>query len=194
MRGLLLAGAMCAGLLLAAQPAHSQESQAEAQERALLDRVGRWKIINTAIFVALLGWYLTKKGPAFFQTRSADIQKTIQEATGLKLEADYRYSEIDRKMANLAGEVKKIREQAEAEMEREHGRMKHETELEISRIRHNAVNEIEALRQEAANHVQYHTAQLALEQAERQLQDRLSRGEAGELTDDFIRLVERGNN
>ncbi|HLH04504.1 MAG TPA: hypothetical protein VKX25_17190 [Bryobacteraceae bacterium] len=196
MRRVLLSLVFCAGLL-AVVPGHvqaQQESQAEAQETALLDRVGRWKIINTAIFAVLLGWFIAKKAPGFFQARSSDIQRAIQEATGLKLEADYRHSEIDRRMANLAGEVKKIRDEANAEMEREHGRMRHETETEIERIRHNALNEIEALRKEAADRVQLHTAQLALEQAERQLRERFARGEQAGLIDDFVRLVERSNN
>src|SRR5690349_12399682 len=61
MRRFLIQGALCAGLLFVATPLHSQETKAEEQEKALLDRVGRWKIINTAIFIALLGWYIAKK-------------------------------------------------------------------------------------------------------------------------------------
>src|SRR5579884_430265 len=98
MRKAVLQAILCAGLLVIVCPVHAQEqeSQREAQEKALLDRVGRWKVINTAIFAVLLGWYIAKKAPRFFQARSSDIQRAIQEATGLKLEADYRHSEIDR--------------------------------------------------------------------------------------------------
>jgi F-type H+-transporting ATPase subunit b len=186
--------ALCAGLLFVALPAHSQQNQQEAQETAELDRLGPWKLINTALFAALLGWFIAKKAPAFFQARSADIQKAIQDATGLKLEADYRYSEADRKMANLAAEVQKIRDQGRAEMEREHARIQRETQTEIERIRHNADNEVEALRKEAAQRVEYHTAQRAIERAERRLSDRFAQGEPSGLIDDFIRLVERGKN
>jgi F0F1-type ATP synthase membrane subunit b/b' len=191
-RQALLQVTLCVGLAIVALPAHAQESQ--AQETALLDRVGRWKVLNTAIFVVLLGWFVTKKAPTFFQARSSDIQKAIQEATGLKLEADYRHSEIDRKMANLAGEVQKIREQGEVEMQREHGRIQQDTQTEIERIRHNAANEIEALRQEAADRVQLHTAQLALGQAERSLEERFAHGEPIGSIEDFVRLVQRSNN
>ena len=192
-RSLLLGSALCAGLLWIPMHAHAQESEA-AHETAPADHAGRWKVINSAIFAVLLGWYIARKAPGFFQARSSDIQRAIQEATGLKLEADYRYSEIDRKMANLAGEVKKIRDQARAEMEREQGRIRHETEVEIERIRHNALNEEEALRQEAADRLQVRTARLALEEAERRLRARFAQGDSSGVVDDFIRLVERSKN
>ncbi len=170
----------------------AQESQ--AQETAELDRVGPWKLINTGIFVALVAWFLAKKGPQFFNARSADIQKAIKDATGLKIEADFRYSDIDKKMASLGAEVDKIREQAKLEMEREHDRVRQQTEVELEHMRKNASNEIEALRIEASDRVQLHTAQIALGLAERRLQDRFSQGEPDNLVGDFIRLVDRGKN
>ena len=189
----VLSLAFCAGLLLlgGAIHAHAQET---AQETAALDRVGRWKIINTAIFVAGLAWFLAKYSPRFFNARSADIQKAIKDATGLKIEADFRYSEIDKKMASLPQEVERLKAEGRAEMDREHDRIRRETEAEVERIRANADNEIDALRKDATGRVQLHTAQLALGLAERRLQDRFSQGEPGDLIDDFIRLVERGKN
>jgi F-type H+-transporting ATPase subunit b len=198
MQRLLLGGTFWVGLLLLSGSIHifAQESQSQqkAEETAALDRVGKWKIINTAIFVAGMGWLIAKYAPSFFNARSSDIQKAIQDATGLKIQADFRYSEIDKKMANLAGEIAKIRAQADVEMEREHSRIQHQTELEVERIHQSAPNEIEALRQEAANNLQLQTARVALEMAERRLQQRFAQGEPGNPVDDFIRLIERGKN
>jgi F-type H+-transporting ATPase subunit b len=194
---LLLRGTFCAGLLFFAGSIHAfaQDSQSQQQdETAALDRVGKWKIINTALFVAGMGWLIAKYAPSFFNARSSDIQKAIQDAMGLKIQADFRYSEVDKKMANLAGEIGKIRAQADLEMEREHNRIRHQTELEVERIHHSAPNEIEALRQEAANNLQLQTARMALEMAERRLQQRFAQGEPGNPVDDFIRLVQRGKN
>jgi F0F1-type ATP synthase membrane subunit b/b' len=79
-------------------------------------------------------------------------------------------------------------------MERAHQRFRHETELELERIRHNVQAEIEALRKEGADQVRRHTAQLALNSAERRLRDRFAAEDPTPLIDDFIRLVERGKN
>lgn len=169
-------------------------AQETPQETAILDAVTRWKIINTAIFAAFVGWALWKYAPRFFNARSVDIQKAIEDATGLKLEADYRYSEIDRRMASLAEEVKRMREQAEAEWEREHQRLRDEAESDIRHINQNVRNEIEAFRLEGSQQLRRHTANLALALAERRLHERFARPESGNMVDNFIHLVERGNN
>jgi len=192
----LLPLAFCAGLLFLGCSGYAvaQETQQQADETAALDRVGKWKVINTALFVAGLAWLLAKYAPAFFNARSLDIQKAIKDATGLKIEADFRYSDIDKKMARLGDEVNKLREEARLEMEREHDRMRQQTEAEVQRIHQSAVNEVEALRKDASNRVQQHTAELALGLAERRLQDRFAKGEPENLIGDFIRLIERGKN
>jgi F0F1-type ATP synthase membrane subunit b/b' len=177
--------------VLNASHAFAQETP---QETAILDAVTRWKIINTALFVIGLGYLIAKFAPRFFNARSADIQKAIQDATGLRIEAEFRHSEIDRKMATLPEEIKRMREQAAADMERAHQRFRQETELEIAHIRRNAQAEIEALRSEAAAQVRHRTAQLALESAERRLRDRFAAQDSAPFIDDFIRLVERGRN
>ena len=198
LRRVLAVFSLYIGLLLAANhqmfARQSDAQQMKAEETAALDRVGPWKLINTAIFAALLGWFLVKYGPRFFSARSADIQKAIKDATGLKIEADFRYSDIDKRMARLGDEVNRLREQGRVEMEREHERVRQQTEAELRRIHQNAVNEIDALRQEAADRVQLHTAQIALGLAERRLQDRFSQREPDDVIDDFIRLIDRGKN
>jgi F-type H+-transporting ATPase subunit b len=168
-------------------------AQETPQETVILDAITRWKIINFALFLIGLGYLIAKFAPRFFNARSADIQKAIQDATGLRIEAEFRYSEIDRKMATLPEEIKKIREQAAAEMARAHERFRHETELEIAHIRRNAENEIEALRKEGADRVRRQIAQWALANAEGRLQARFAGQDRASL-DDFVHLVQRGRN
>lgn len=177
--------------LLFSIAAYAQETP---QETAVLDAVTKWKIINTAIFLILFGWMLAKLAPRFFNARSADIQKAIKDATGLRIEAEFRYSEIDRKMATLPEEIAKLREQARADMERAHERMRQETDLEVEHIHRNVQAEVDALRKEGADQVRRHTAQLALNAAERRLMERFASEDSGPFIDDFIRLVERGTN
>ena len=179
-------------LLFAAAPAlHAQDEQVpDSQELAAMDRVGRWKIINTAIFAVLLGWGIAKTAPRFFATRSADIQKAIRDATGLKMEADLRYNEMDRRMSTLAEEVQRLREQGALEMEREHRRLLADAEAERDRVRRQADAEIEALRAENRLRLRQQTADQALALAERRLRDG-GAAQSSELLKDFIHLVER---
>jgi F-type H+-transporting ATPase subunit b len=169
---------------------HLSESEQAQDNSALM----KWKIVNFAIFAGLLGFAIVKTAPAFFNARSADIQKAIKDATGLKLDADLRYSEVDRKMANLAGEVDKIRAEAKVEMQREHDRMIKESEQELERIHKNLAAEIEALRAEGTLQVRRHTTHLALDLAERRLRDRFSAANSEDVVQDFIKLVDRSKN
>lgn len=164
------------------------------QETAALDVVTRWKIANTIIFVIGLGYLMAKFAPAFFNARSADIQKAIQDAMGLKIEAEFRYSEIDRRMATLAEEVKKLRQQAAAEMEREHATWRHDTEREIEHMNREVAAEIDAFRKEELREIRRHTANAALQLAERRMRERFASAEPRNFLDDFVHLVEQGKN
>lgn len=183
-------GLPLAALLFAAPHAFAQETHGPAP----LDPVTIWKVANTALFIIGLGWMIWKYGPSFFNARSASIQKAIQDATGLKIEADFRYSEIDRKMAGLADEIRKIRQQAAIELERDHARFHDETRAEIEHIHHNVLADIEGFRQESTLKLRRHAAQLAIQLAEHRLKDRFHSGEPEELVQDFVHLVEQGRN
>ena len=181
---LLLAGiALPAGAQTAAQ-----KDAAEEQTQFT------WHLINSAIFAVGLGYALWKFAPSFFNARTADIQKAIKDATGLKLEADFRHSEIDRKMATLPEEIKRMREQSLIEIEREHQRRLEETQRELTHIEDSLQAEIQASRDDGMRLIRQRTARLALDSAERQLRER-GAGQTDEgLLGDFIQLVERGKN
>ncbi|MFL6451816.1 MAG: hypothetical protein ACJ746_29730 [Bryobacteraceae bacterium] len=177
---------------LNAQEETEKQLRSEAGENENPD--AKWHLINTAIFAIGLGWAVWKLAPGFFNARSADIQRAIKEATGLKMEADLRYSEIDRRMATLPEEVRRMREQSAIDMDREHRRRQEETDREVRRIDQASAAEIEALRQEAIRSARQRTARRALELAEERLASRVSSSSNDELLSDFIHLVERGKN
>jgi F-type H+-transporting ATPase subunit b len=153
-----------------------------------------WSLINFAIFAVGLGYALVKLGPGFFNARSADIQKAIQDATGLKIDADFRYSEIDKRMANLPGEVDRLKAEARTNMERVHERLLRETREEEERIHASTAAEIEALRGEGIHQVRATAAQRAFGLAEKRLTERFASGDLEDTLHDFAELVERGKN
>jgi F-type H+-transporting ATPase subunit b len=153
-----------------------------------------WGGLNFLIFAVAFGYALVKLGPAFFNARSADIQKAIKDATGLKIDADFRYSEIDKRMANLPGEVEKLKAEARANMDRVHERLLRETREEEERIKASTAAEIEALRGEGIQQVRLTAAQRAFGLAEKRLMERFAGSDSDDLLHDFAELVERGKN
>ncbi len=190
MRKLLLLSLLIAAASFAAPRPVPQETS--SQQEADLDQEGdvmKWKLINTGIFALLLGYGVLTLAPRFFQARSLDIQKAIKDATGLKIEADFRYSEVDKKMSNLSGEVARMKAEAAAEIECEHQRMKRETAQEMEHLARNVDFEIDSLRAEGAQQVKRHTAQLALALAERRLQSHFAQKDLEGSVREFVGLV-----
>lgn len=191
MRRFVLSLAFGCALLLFGD-VHSANAQSP-QEYSAIDRLTPLRWANWLIFAAGLGYLIYRYGPPFFNARSADIQKAIQDATGLKLQGDFRRSEADKKMATLPAEIEKIRRQNEESLAREHERVLRETEAEIQHIHANIAAEIAALRLEGTQRLRRHTAESAIALAERRLRDRLV-SEQGNFVPDFLQAVERDGN
>jgi F-type H+-transporting ATPase subunit b len=153
-----------------------------------------WKIANFAIFAMGLGWIIARYTPRFFSARSADIQKAIKDATGLKMDADLRYSEIDRKVAALAEQIKRLRDRNALQMEEVHTNILRETEQQIQHIHENAAVEIEALRGEAVQRARHQTAHHSLSLAEQRLEELLADSEPDYLFHEFLKTLHRGAN
>ena len=174
---------LAASMLLGAQK--PTQSQGVYEESNTI-----WKIANFAIFAGGIAYVVVKFAPAFFNARSADIQKAIKEATGLKMAADLRYSETDRRMANLAEEVGRLRAESQAEMDREYARLRAHTAEEIVHIQKSVGVEIEAQRADGVAKLRVYASEQALAAAEDRLRERFASSDQKESVGDFLRLVE----
>lgn len=181
--GLLIAAPGCAQ-----EPGESGAEREEAQQQ----RVVIWKWLNFGILVAGLGYLIAKNAPAFFNARSEEIQKAIKDATGLKVDADFRASEIDRRMATLSAEIAKLREDAKAEMERESNRLDEETRVSLARIQEHTTREIESLRIQAGLAVREHAVRLASDLAISHLRDNPNEINQGDLIHSFAADILEG--
>jgi F-type H+-transporting ATPase subunit b len=179
----------------AAEPkTESPEKVAEDSSETGIGHDLLFKWINFGIFAAGLGFVIVKKGPAFFNARTADIQKAIKDATGLKLEADFRSSDIDRKMATLGAEVQKLREESKREMELEHQRILQETQASLLRQQQHLALELASLQQNARTELRRHTSELAVSMAASRLRDQLTNDDHARLIGFFADAVEQGKN
>jgi F-type H+-transporting ATPase subunit b len=185
---------LCAMLLLvqgfAAFAEQSQQQSSQSDQRA----ENFWEIANFAIFVAAMGWFVAKKGPRFFAARSADIQKAIKDATGLKMDAELRYSEIDRKLASLAEAIKQMRDQSALEMQKVHRQMLEQTGQQSERIRQSALTEIQSLEAEGRRRVRRYMAGLTLSLAEGGLQKQAASLSNQNVLQEFVNLVKQTKN
>jgi F-type H+-transporting ATPase subunit b len=178
--------------LVVAIPAFAQESKGDDRAAAGQPESGSalaWKWVNFAVLLGGLGYLAAKNAPAFFSARTADIQKAIKDATGLKIEAEFRASEIDRKMATLEAEIRRMRDASRAEMSQESARIDHDTSVALDKIHEHTAREIEALQHQARNTLREHAAQLAVTLAAERMRERMTSDDRAHLIDAFIQSV-----
>jgi F-type H+-transporting ATPase subunit b len=165
-------------------PISAQEGKAaEKKEEADL---GIWRWANFLILGALIGYGLAKFMPSHLSARSAEIQKGIAEAQRLKAEAERRAAEIEKRMLALGAEVEKLRTDSKAEMQREGDRIRQETAGQMQRLAQQSEAEIESAGVVAKRQLKDYAANLALDLAEQRVRGRLDTGAASNLVDDFI--------
>lgn len=188
MRRSLLLGIFAVVLTI---PAFAQEPKGERTQTDESESGSTlvWKWINFGVLLGGLGYLAAKNAPAFFSARTADIQRAIKDATGLKMEAEFRTSEIDRKMATLEAEIRRMRDASRAEMNQESARIDHETSVALDKIHEHTAREIEALQHQARNTLREHAAQLAVTLAAERMRERMTPDDRAHLVDAFVQSV-----
>jgi len=165
-----------------------------AEEKAAPEENMTLKWVNFALLVAGLGYLCAKTLPAFFKSRTGEIQQGIIEAQAVKKDAERRASEVEAKLAALGAEIEKFKTQANSEMEQEALRLREDTARQIARIQQQGQAEIETASKIARRDLQAYAAKLALDLAEQRVKERLDRTADSVLVDDFVKDLEASKN
>ena len=192
MRRVLLLALLSGAILVSAnaqeqRPTHQYQNALQSNEDPLVI----WKWVDFALLIGGIGYWAYRKGPAFFNARTEEIQRAIKDATGLKIEAEFRSSEVDRKMATLGAEIQRLREAAKAEMQKESQRIDEETRLAMERISDHTAREIDSLRRQAQLTLRQHAVQLAIDLATARLRDHVDAADCDRLIRSFANALPR---
>lgn len=145
-----------------------------------------WKWANFALLAVLLGWLIAKNAGPFFKSRSEAIASGIAEASKTREEAEARAAEIERRVSNLSAELEQIRQRSHEEIGREGERLRAETETQIRKVQAQAEAEIASAAKHASHDLKAYSAQLALQLAEQQIQNRMTPATQEQLTSAFV--------
>ncbi len=150
-----------------------------------------WKWANFLILAGLLGWVIAKNAPAFFQSRTEEIQKGIAEATRLKEDAEARAAKMEMQMASLTSEIEHLRAEAKGEMAKETERIRQEAQQHMARLQAHGEQEISAIANHAQKDLKAYTAVLAVQLAAERIRGRMSADTQNSLFDGFLRQLDR---
>lgn len=157
-----------------------------------------WNVVNFAILIGFLGWLISKNAPAYFLSRTQQIQLGLREGAKAKQEGEQRVADMERRIAGLADEIEVMRARMRHDMAAEGERVRAETERHIRKIEESAQQEIENMTKIARRELELYAASLALESAKQQLRGRVDRDLENRLvtffTGDLGALSRRGEN
>ncbi|MFB3915249.1 MAG: ATPase [Terriglobales bacterium] len=126
-------------------------------------------VINFIVLAALIAWGLKKNLPSMFRTRTANIQKGMEEARKASEDANRRLSDIESRLAKLDAEIGAMRAAAEQEAAAEEQRILAAAEEDKRKIVEGAEAEIAAAAKMARRDLKAYAADLAVTLAEKRV-------------------------
>jgi F-type H+-transporting ATPase subunit b len=132
-----------------------------------------WKIANLVVFFGLLFYLLARPLSRFFHARGEQIGTQMKEAALHQQEAERLRSEMEERVAALAGEIAELKDRLRREGERERETLERQGEAEAARLvaqlDQEASRRVDQARRELASEAASVAADLALELLEREL-------------------------
>jgi F-type H+-transporting ATPase subunit b len=142
-----------------------------AEKTGLSKEAAYWafNLINFAILAAGAIWLVRRAMPNGFQPRSAEIQRSIEEARKASADASARLSEIEGRLAVLDREIEEVRRAAESDFSAEEQRIKADAERDAKHVIAAAEQEITAATRSAQRELKAFAAGLAIDLAEKKI-------------------------
>jgi F-type H+-transporting ATPase subunit b len=128
-----------------------------------------FEFLNFGLIVLLVGIPIARVLPKVFHKRSQTLVHSLKTAREATADANARLSAVETKLAGLDNEIKKFRAQVEVESLEDEARIKATITEESARIVQAAEQELSVAAAQARRGLRHFAADLAIEQAARQL-------------------------
>ncbi len=158
-----------AALIVAVALPAAEEAKGREEDHLVL-----WKVANFVLLAGGLGYVIYKKGGPFFAARGDGIRRGLEDAARANREAQERYAEMERRLANLGAEIEKLKTQAREESGAEGERMRGETERALQKVREQMEQDVANAAKAARHELRVYAAEMAISLAERRIRERLT--------------------
>jgi len=149
-----------------------------------------YKIINFALLVGGLGYVLRKPATEFFRSRSASIQKSLEEGRNAEEKSKVQLQAVKEKLRHLEEEIAAFQAAAQREMQAEREHLGQATAAEAARILDAAREQIEVGLRGAKSELKNYAARQAVTWAEGIIRDRLDEAGRQRLVKQFAATLE----
>ena len=172
-----------------AQTQHKPDAAERAEEKPSQGEHGEleaWKLANFLLLAGGLGYLVKKNAGPFFEARNRKIHQDMLDAKVLRLEAEKRAADVDRRLANLETEIAALRAESQAEAKAETERSMKRTAGEIAKIQAHAEREIASAGKAARMDLKRYSAELAVQLAEQKIAARMTGDAQDNLVNGFV--------
>ncbi len=152
-----------------------------------------WPVINFLILFVVLVKFGRKPIKDFFKARTETIEKALREAQEAKEIAQKTLNEVQAKLSNTDTEIEHILDAARKSGQKEKDAIIAEGERIKEKILEQAKANIDFELQKAKETIKSDAALMALDLAEKQIQDQLGQKEQETLINDYIKRLEEKN-
>lgn len=146
-------------------------------------------IFNFALIIFLVYWLGRKSVPQMLRSRTASIQKALEEARAASQDANRRLADIESRLQKIDGEISQMQAVAEKEAAEEEQRIQKAAEEDSDKIIAAAKQEIEAAAKQVRRELTVFTADLAIALAQKQI--RVDSGTDQALVKNFAGLLSK---
>lgn len=150
-----------------------------------------YRLLNLAILLGVLIYFGRKPIRKFFADRRTQVRDSLKAAADLRRQAEERYSQWQRRLAELEGEVASIREASRERAEREREQIVADARAAAERIKKDARSAVDQEIRRAKEKLRQEASELAVELAADILREQVTPQDRERLFDEFIQRIER---
>ena len=152
-----------------------------------------FKIINFAILLAILIKFLRLPLKEYLEKRHNQVKEDLEKAKELSISAEAAYRKAQKRLENLEGEIKGIREQMLREAENEKKRLIEEAEKKAEQIRIQAQQGLQREIAQIKKQLETRLSLEALARAEKTIKEQITKDDQKYLIKKFIQQVGSNN-
>jgi len=149
-----------------------------------------YKIVNFVILVGGLGYVLRKPLAEFFSSRSASIQKALEEGRKALEASQGQLRQVEEKLRGLEAEIAAFKASSAREMEAERQRLQQASAEEAARLLESARAQVETALRGAKQDLKNYAAQQSVARAEELIRTRLDDAGRRRLVSQFMATLE----
>jgi F-type H+-transporting ATPase subunit b len=149
-----------------------------------------YKWINFVLLAGGLGYVLRKPAREYFLQRSASIRKGLEEGRKALENSQAQLRAVEEKLQHFEEAMADFRAAALREMEEEHARIRQTAAEEAAKMMGSVRAQVDVAGKQAKLELRLFTAQMAVEQAEKMIVQRLDESGQRRLVNQFVARLE----